>query len=184
VTTEEIRLVIPAEEDFRPIAHLVTGGLAMRLDVTYDDLDDLQVGQRFTSGSHLLDEAQIKKFASEFDPQPFHLDPQAARQSIFGGLIASGWYSAALFMRLLVDGLLSDVAALGSPGAEQVRWLLPLRPGDRVSGRFTVLDVRRSRSRPGMGVVRSRGELINQTGVVVLQLQATGFFGCRPQGSG
>jgi acyl dehydratase len=122
----------------------------------------------------------IIAFARAYDPQPMHTDPEAARESIYGGLIASGWHTAGAYMRLLVDSVIGQTESLGSPGIDNLRWLKPVRPGDTLRGRFTVLEAKLSRSRPDRGIVRSRGELLNQDNEVVMQLEAANFFGRRP----
>lgn len=123
-------------------------------------LEDLHVGQRFESRPHLIDEAQIKKFAAEFDPQPFHLDEQAAASSLFGGLAASGWHTAALTMRLLVESVpLAD----GLVGAQlELAWPKPTRPGDTLKVFSEVVDIRPSRSKPNMAIVSMRNETRDQ----------------------
>lgn len=129
-------------------------------------LDDLQVGQRFSSGSHKLDEAQIKAFAREFDPQPFHLDDEAAKATLFGGLAASGWHTAAVTMQLLVqNGLPIAGGIIGSGG--ELSWLKPTRPGDTLSVVSEIVEIKLSRSRPDRGSVRVRSETRNQHGDVV-----------------
>ena len=129
-------------------------------------LDDLHVGQRFTSGSHALDEAQIKGFAREFDPQPFHLDNEAAQATLFGGLAASGWHTAAVTMRLLVQsGLPLAGGIIGSGG--ELSWLKPVRPGDTLTVVSEIVEITPSRSRPDRGSIRVRNETRNQHGDVV-----------------
>jgi acyl dehydratase len=123
-----------------------------------------------------LSEAEILDFARQWDPQRFHVDPEAARDSIFGGLIASGWHTGAIAMRLMVEGLLSRSASQGSPGIDHIRFLRPVRPGDRLSGRFTVLEASPSARRPKVGKVVGRTELLNQDGEVVLSMEGTGFY--------
>ncbi|MGH3071406.1 MAG: MaoC family dehydratase [Gaiellaceae bacterium] len=142
--------------------------------------EDLEPGQVVQLGSHTVSEAEILAFAREFDPQPFHVDPAAARESVFGGLIASGWHTGAMWMRLYVDSLLDGAASMGSPGIEELRWLAPVRPGDTLSGSLTVLDVTPSSTRPDRGTVRIRGEMMNQDGVTVLSMVSRGHFGRRP----
>jgi acyl dehydratase len=109
-----------------------------------------------------------------------HTDPEQARGSIYGGLIASGWQTAVAYMRLLVDRLMGSAASLGSPGIDHLRWLKPVRPGDTLEAHFTILEAKPSRSRPDRGIVRSRGEMRNQHGEVVMDLEAVNFFGRRP----
>jgi acyl dehydratase len=141
--------------------------------------EDFQVGESVDLGQIAVTEEEIIAFARQFDPQPFHVDAQRARDSIFGGLVASGWHTAALYMRLLVGGLLKDSASLGSPGIDALRWLQPVRPGDTLRACFTVLECRLSQSRPGMGIVRGRGEVWNQDERTVMTVESIGFFGRR-----
>lgn len=129
-------------------------------------LDDLQVGQRFVSRSHLVDEAQILRFAREFDPQPFHLDRDAAKQAVFGGLVASGWHTAAITMRLLVDGGAPIAGGIVGVGGE-IAWLKPTRPGDVLQVHSEVVEITPSRSRPDRGLVRIHAETRNQHGEAV-----------------
>ena len=142
--------------------------------------EDFIVGEANELGSRTLSQEQIIAFAREYDPQPFHVDPEAAKSSIFGTLIASGWQTVAVFMSLLVNGLLNDTASLGSPGVEGIEWLKPVKPGDRLSARFRVLEVTPSKSRPDRGIVKSQGEVTNQDGALVMTIRATNFFGRRP----
>jgi acyl dehydratase len=129
-------------------------------------LDDLHVGQRFTSGSHLIDAEQIKAFAMQFDPQPFHLDAEAAKGTLFQGLVASGWHTAAITMRLLVESGLPIAGGLIGAGAE-MSWPNPTRPGDVLHVESEVLELRPSRSRPDRGMASIRNETRNQRGEVV-----------------
>jgi acyl dehydratase len=142
--------------------------------------EDFEPGQRVELGSHTVDEQEIVAFARQWDPQPFHVDPDAARDSVFGGLIASGWHTGAVWMRLYVDSLLGGSDSRGSPGVEELRWLATVRPGDTLAGRLEVLETTPSASRPDRGTVRIRGELVNQDGVVVLSMTSRGHFGRRP----
>ena len=142
-------------------------------------LDDLKIGQRFTSGTLALDAEQIKRFAREYDPQPFHLDEAAAQNSIFKGLAASGWHTAALTMRLLVGGGLP--LAGGSVGAGgEIAWPRPTRPGDILQVESEVIAVTPSRSRPDRGIVTVRSETKNQRGEVVQVLTAKLMVPRRP----
>jgi len=142
-------------------------------------LDDIKIGQRFTSGIHALDAEQIKAFARQFDPQPFHLDEAAAQNSIFQGLAASGWHTAALTMRLLVSGGLP--LAGGSIGAGgEIAWPRPTRPGDILQVESEVVAVTPSRSRPDRGIVTVRSETKNQRGEVVQVLTANLMVPRRP----
>jgi acyl dehydratase len=127
-------------------------------------LEDFAVGQIFGSARQRIDADQIKKFAAEFDPQPFHLDEEAARASIFQGLAASGWHTAALTMRLLVDGELKPAGGLVGAGFDEFRWPRPVRPGDELRVESEVLEVRPSKSRPGQGLVKVRMTTLNQNG--------------------
>jgi acyl dehydratase len=142
--------------------------------------EDFEPGQVVELGSRTVTEEEIVAFAREFDPQPFHVDPEAARESVFGGLIASGWHTGALWMRMYVDALLDGTASMGSPGVEELRWLAPVRPGDRLTGRLEVLETTPSERRPDRGTVRIRAEMANQDGVVVLSMTSRGHFGRRP----
>ncbi len=144
--------------------------------------EDLSAGQTVELGSYEFTADNIVEFAREYDPQPMHTDPERARLSIYGGLIASGWHTAGAYMRLLVKGLIGETESLGSPGLDNLRWLKPVRPGDVLSGRFTVLETRASESRPDRGIVRSRGEMLNQHGDVVMSVEAVNFFARRPAG--
>ena len=141
--------------------------------------DDFQAGHVHELGSHTVTEEEILSFAREFDPQSFHVDPEAAKESVFGGLIASGWHTGAMWMRLYVDSLLGGAASMGSPGIEELRWLAPVRPGDTLSGRLTVLEATPSERRPDRGTVRIRGEMVNQDGVTVMSMVSRGHFGRR-----
>jgi acyl dehydratase len=141
--------------------------------------EDYLAGSVHEFGPIAVEEAEVIAFARRFDPQPFHIDPEAAQQTMFGGLIASGWHTASLMMRLIVDHYLSRVASLGSPGIDELRWLKPVRPGDALSVRVTILETKRSRSKPDRGIVRSFIEVLNQTDEVVMSMTATNFMLCR-----
>ena len=141
--------------------------------------EDYVPGSVHEFGSIAVEEAEMINFARRFDPQPFHMDPEAAKQSIFGGLIASGWHTASLAMRLLVDHYISHVASLGSPGVDELRWLKPVRPGDTLSVRITLLEAQRSRSKPDQGFIRGSTEVLNQHGEVVMTMKSGGFVRCR-----
>jgi acyl dehydratase len=148
--------------------------------VAFRYFEDFVEGQTVELGTFSLSEQEIIEFASKYDPQPMHVDPAAARQSIYGGLIASGWHTASSYMRLVVDNVLRGTDSIGSPGVDQLRWLRPVRPGDSLTARFHILETRSSNSRPERGIVRSRGELVNQDGDVVMTCEAVNFFGRRP----
>ncbi|MFH0821428.1 MAG: MaoC family dehydratase [Pseudomonadota bacterium] len=141
--------------------------------------EDYLPGAVHEFGSITIGEAEIIEFALRFDPQPFHIDPEAARQSAFGGLIASGWHTVSLTMRLLVDHYVSKPASLGSPGVDEVRWRKPVRPGDTLSVRVTILESKLSRSKPGQGSIRSNIEVLNQHREVVMTWKGIGLVRCR-----
>lgn len=142
-------------------------------------LEDLQPGQRFTSGTHTLDAAQIKAFAQQFDPQPFHLDDDAAKDSLFAGLAASGWHTAALTMRLQVESGLPIRGGIIGAGGE-LSWPRPTRPGDTLHVENEILEVTPSRSRPDRGMVTVRSETLNQRGEVVQSLTVKCVVSRRP----
>jgi acyl dehydratase len=143
-------------------------------------LEDLAVGQTYRSRGISVDADGIKRFAAEFDPQPFHLDDEAARQSIFAGLAASGWHTAALTMRLLVESEFTPAGGLVGAGVDALRWPTPVRPGDMLQVQGEVLEVRPSRSKPGQGLVRTRTTTTNQRGEVVQEFVATLIVPRRP----
>jgi acyl dehydratase len=146
-------------------------------DLTFDDFAP---GQEYELGSVTVTQDEIVQFARRYDPQTFHVDPDAAKESVFGGLIASGWHTGAMWMRLYVDSMLGSSAGQGSPGVEELRWLAPVRPGDTLSGRLTVLETTPSERRPDRGTVRIRGEMVNQDGVTVMSMVSRGHFARRP----
>ena len=141
--------------------------------------EDYVPGDVHEFGSIVAEESEMIAFARRFDPQLFHTDPVAAKQSIFGGLIASGWYTAGLMMRLYVDHYLSHIASLSSPGVDELRWLKPVRPGDSISIRITVTDTKRSNSKPDRGIVHSYIEVLNQHSEIIMSMKATNFLACR-----
>lgn len=141
--------------------------------------EDFRPGEVIELGHIDVSEQEIVEFARRYDPQLFHVDAERAKESIYGGLIASGWHTAALCMRLLVDGVFHDSAAMGSPGLDGLRWLRPVRPGDVLAGRFVVLESIPSRSKPDRGIVKFRAELDNQDGETVLRFEALGMMGRR-----
>jgi acyl dehydratase len=142
-------------------------------------LDDLYVGQRFTSGTYVIDEARIKEFAGEFDPQPFHLDETAAQASIFKGLAASGWHTAAIAMRLLVTGGLPFANGIVGLGGE-ISWPRPTRPGDVLRVDNEIVEITPSRSKPQQGVVTVRSTMLNQNGEAVYLFNAKVLVMRRP----
>lgn len=127
-------------------------------------LEDFAAGQTFGSGRLRIDKERIKSFAAEFDPQPFHLDEDAARNSLFGGLAASGWHTAAFTMRLLVDSELKPAGGLIGLGFDELRWPRPVRPDDELRIQSEVLEVRPSKSRPDQGLIKVRTTTLNQHG--------------------
>jgi acyl dehydratase len=141
--------------------------------------EDYIPGDVFEYGEIRVDEAEIIEFARRFDPQDMHVDPEAAARGRFGGLIASGWHTAAMMMRLVVENFLPKKASLASPGIDELRWLRPVRPGDVLSVRVTVLEATRSRSRPDRGVVRTFMEMLNQNGEVVMSLKPMNIIASR-----
>jgi acyl dehydratase len=141
--------------------------------------EDYVPGSVYEFGSIVMEEKEMIDFAMRYDPQVFHIDPDAARKTVFGGLIASGWHTGASSMRLMVDHYLSRVASLGSLGIDEVRWLKPVRPGDELSIRVTVLRARRSQSKPDRGIVQALVEVMNQNREVVMSRTAVNIVRCR-----
>ncbi|HEU4986372.1 MAG TPA: MaoC family dehydratase [Rhizobiaceae bacterium] len=145
--------------------------------------EDLEEGRTIEFEPKTVTAEEIIEFASEFDAQPMHLDEEAGRNSILGGLSASGWHTCAMFMRMMCDAFLLDSTSQGAPGVEYARWKRPVLAGDTLSGRSTITGRRRSRSRPDLGFVTCRHELTNQRGEVVLELENTGMFLLRNPGA-
>ncbi|MCI0570421.1 MAG: MaoC family dehydratase [Myxococcaceae bacterium] len=143
--------------------------------------EDFEVGQIGEAGPYVVSREEIVAFARQYDPQPFHLDEDAGAAMHFGGLVASGWHTAAIGHRLLVEGLLKGTASLGSPGLDELRWLKPVRPGDALMLRMEVLELLPSRSRPQQGSVRCLFELRNQHGETVMRQKGIGMFARRPE---
>lgn len=142
--------------------------------------EDFEPGQTFDLGTYPpLSEDDIITFARQWDPQYFHVDPEAAKDSMFKGLVASGWHTCVILMNLFVTNFPGLGASLGSPGLDNVRFIRPVRPGDSLSGRLTVLDTQPSSSRPAAGKVQTRMELLNQEGDLVCSVQAWGFYARR-----
>jgi acyl dehydratase len=140
--------------------------------------EDVRVGEKASLGTHTVTEEEILAFARRYDPQPFHIDAEAAKRSIFGGLIASGWHTCAIMMKMTVEAdRKSRAVTTGSPGVDSCRWLKPVRPGDTLAGRTEVLETWPSRSKP-IGFVRSRVEMLNQRGEIVLSLVGIAMY-CR-----
>jgi acyl dehydratase len=142
--------------------------------------EDYRPGMVLEFGAVRVDRDEVIEFARRYDPQPFHVDEQAAARGPYGGLIASGWHTGSLVMRQLVEHYLSPAASLGSPGIDELRWLAPVRPGDTLTMRVTVLETRRSQSKPDRGLVRAQMEVLNQRREVVMSMKALNFTLCRP----
>lgn len=141
--------------------------------------EDFALGQPVAFGRTVVTKDEIVAFATVFDPQPLHLDEDAARSSVIGRLCASGWHSCAILMRMLTDELLNKASSLGSPGMEEVKFLKPVFPGDALSARYTCLERRELKSRPDVGVCRMLFEMLNQRGDVVLSWDTSQFFATR-----
>jgi acyl dehydratase len=146
--------------------------------------EDYQPGTVVDCGSFTLSEAEIIAFARQFDPQPFHVDPVAAKAGPFGGLIASGWHTTGMMMRHLVDHYVSPESSIGSPGVDNIRWPRPVRPGDTLQVRATVVEARRSSSKPDRGIIKTLAELVNQDGDVAMQVTANNFILLRDPAAG
>ena len=144
--------------------------------------EDFKAGEVHQIGQKRVDSDEIIAFAEQFDPQPFHVDEAAAKTSAYGGLIASGWHTVALVMRMMCDSYMLDSASLGSPGVENLKWLKPVRPGDTIRAQRTTLEVRASASRPEMGLVKTRWEVFNQNGERVMTMEGYGMFRRRNPG--
>lgn len=142
--------------------------------------EDYVPGAVFTAGAIAVTACEIMEFARRYDPQPMHTDPEAASHGGFDGLIASGWHTGAMMMRLFAENFLSPVSSLASPGLDELRWHLPVRPGDVLSLRVTILEARPSRKNLEQGVVRSHVEVLNQTGAVVMSLKPVSLMRRRP----
>ena len=143
--------------------------------------EDYVPGLTVDCGSFSLDERQIIAFATEYDPQPFHVDPRAAAEGPFGGIIASGWQTTSMMMRKVVEHFVSPESGLGAAGIDELRWPRPVRPGDTLRVTATVLEARRSASKPDRGIIRSRMELTNAAGEAVMTLTAVNFVLVRPR---
>jgi acyl dehydratase len=152
----------------------------MPLEASGRYFEDYPPGRVIEGGAVAVSESDILEFARRYDPQTMHTDPAAAAHGHFGGLIASGWHTAALMMRLFAAHFLSPASSLASPGIDELRWLKPVRPGDVLSLRVTVTEARRSRSKPDQGIVRSLVEVLNQEGEVVMSLKPISLIRCRP----
>ncbi|AMR77384.1 putative dehydratase, MaoC-like domain [Cupriavidus phytorum] len=142
--------------------------------------EDFEVGSRRELGSYLVTEEEILSFARQYDPQPFHIDKEAASNSIYGGLISSGWMTCSIMMRLLVLSTTGKSASMGSPGVDEIRWLKPVYAGDTLTVVLNVLDSRPSQSKPDRGVVHTQWEATNQRGELVCTVKGMGMYGRRP----
>jgi acyl dehydratase len=147
--------------------------------------EDVPIGRVLEYGSYTVTEQEIVEFAQQFDPQPFHIDAEAAKQSPYGGLIASGWHTCALWMKMSVPVMIGEnnKAAVGSPGALELRWIKPVRPGDTLRCRSTVIEKVDLRSRPDRGIIRSRNEVFNQKDELVMSLIGQALTLRRPAGT-
>ena len=146
--------------------------------------EDFEVGRETVHGSHTITAEEIVAFAREYDPQAFHVDAEAAAAGPFGGLIASGWQTAAIYMGIYVRAELRDAAGLGSPGVEELRWLAPVRPGDTLTARSRIVESWPSETDPGRGTMVGENELVNQDGVVVMRFRARMHLRRRPPQNG
>ncbi len=146
--------------------------------------EDYDAGAVYVFGPVAVSEAEIVEFARHYDPQAIHTDPAWALIGPYGGLIASGWHTTSLMMRLIVDNYLPTVASLGSPGVDELRWLLPVRPGDQLRVRLTVADIRQSKSKPDRGVLTTNVEVLNQRDETVMSLRAVNLLLSRTALSG
>jgi len=144
--------------------------------------EDFKVGEVEQIGSRRIGREEMIDFATQFDPQAFHVDESAAKQSMYGGLIASGWHTCSIVMRMMCDAYLLQSASVGSPGIDQLKWLLPVRPGDTLRAQRTTLESRASKSRPEIGIVRNLWEVFNQNGEKVMSMEGYGMFRRRGQG--
>lgn len=145
--------------------------------------EDFKVGEVEQIGGKKVERDEVIDFARQFDPQPFHVDEAAAKQSIYGGLIASGWHTCSMVMRMMCDAYLLQSASVGSPGIDSLKWLKPVRPGDTIRARRTTLESRTSKSRPEIGIVRNLWEVFNQEGELVMTMEGYGMFRRRNPGA-
>jgi acyl dehydratase len=141
--------------------------------------EDFKAGDVAEYGDKLVTVEEIKEFASEFDPQPMHLDEEAAKSTIVGGLCASGWHTCAMMMRIVADGFIVNSSSMGAPGVEEIRWLAPVRPGERLRVRASVLETREPRSRPDFGFVKVKMDVLTAADAVVMTSTSTLMFGRR-----
>ena len=151
----------------------------MQVPIKERFFEDYRVGEVLEFGDYLVTEQEIIEFASRYDPQSFHIDKLAAAQSHFGGLIASGWLTGSVLMRMVVDNFISATASMGSPGLDELRWPKPVRAGDRLHARITILESRRSQSKPDRGLLLVQQQALNQHGEVVMSVKGWGMYKCR-----
>jgi acyl dehydratase len=175
-------LALMSQPDTRPAPTRTLSTSDFRVPREDRYFEDYLPGAVYEYGYLTVTEAEILEFARRFDPQPIHIDPEFAAAGPFGGLIASGWHTASMMMRLFADHYLSGVASLASPGIDELRWPAPVRPGDQLRLRTTIMEARLSRSKPDRGLVRTRGELLNSGDQTVLSLVAMNLLGRREPG--
>ncbi|GAB2745847.1 MaoC family dehydratase [Kitasatospora kifunensis] len=144
-------------------------------------VEDYEQGRTYELGTYKVTEQEIVDFGRRFDPQPYHVDAELGEDSLFQGLVASGWHTCGMFMRLYVDTLLGGAAVEGSPGVDELRWLKPVRPGDVLTGRLTIVGVTASMTRPGCSTLHKRGELTDAQGQPVMRLTLYSMFRHRPR---
>jgi acyl dehydratase len=142
--------------------------------------EDFNIGEKTELGSHAVTEAEMLAFAREYDPQRIHVDRDFAARTMFGGLIASGWHTCAMFMRMLVDHMLIDASAIASPGVDAIRWIRPVRAGDVLRAEAEVIEITPSRGRPDRGLVKHDCKVFNQQGELVMTLRTLALFARRP----
>jgi acyl dehydratase len=142
--------------------------------------EDFELNKTIEVGSRTVTEQEILDFAQQFDPQPFHVDPEAAAKSIYGGIIASGWHTCSMMMRLMVDNFLLKSSSMGSPGLDGIRWIKPVRPGDTLKVSTTAINIKPSSSKPDRGVVETEWRAHNQRGELVCTVTGMGLFLRRP----
>ena len=142
--------------------------------------EDFTVGRKFSFGDHVVSEKEIIDFALEYDPQPMHVDPIEAKHDIMGGLIASGWHSCGLTMRIYARHYLSNASSLASPGMDELRWSAPVRAGDELTVHVTIENVRVSKSKPDRGILNSFIEVLNQDDALVVSMKVVNMIACRP----
>lgn len=143
--------------------------------------EDVNIGDKAEFGSKTFTRQEIINFAKKYDPQPFHVDEEKAKASIYGDIIASGWHTASATMRMMVDNMIDRSASLGSPGIDNLRWYKPVRPGDTLRVRTEVIDKKRSKSRPNMGTIFGKLEVLNQNEEAVMSFNSIGMTLARPQ---